>query len=453
MSRRTRDVSSSAASYSIDLRQAIGEFLPRSGLGLMSGNDKLRWVPRMLVVAAILMTWDGAELIIDRFEAALRAVRSMWPSRRQPGCTYGGFIKALQRCSPRLLPLLIAENRRHVRRLAEEGPIPCWKIGRWIVFGVDGSRVECPMTAANEEAFGIAGKNKTGPQQFLTTMFHVATGLIWDYRRGNARSSERSHLLQMLDTLPPEALLVADAGFTGYDVFGTILGGGRSFLIRVGANVRLLERLGWVCERSGNVVYLWPDKAQKKRMPPLALRLITLPGKGGKRMHLLTNVMDGGLLSDEQAEAIYRKRWGIELVYRSLKQTIGHQRMRCDAPANAAVELDWSVIGLWMLGLLSVSRILQSGGSPYEWSVASSLRVVRRTIRAAVPRPTRGRVPTLDQALAAARQDGYTRTGSKKSRHWPHKKRESPPGAPRARNATEAEIQFAAELRPREKAA
>jgi hypothetical protein len=22
--------------------------------------------------------------------------------------------------------------------------------------------------------------------------------------------------------------------------------------------------------------------------------------------------------------------------------------MRCDAPANAAVELDWAVIGLWM---------------------------------------------------------------------------------------------------------
>ena len=93
------------------------------------------------------------------------------------------------------------------------------------------------MTAANEKVFGTAGKKKTGPQQFLTTMFHVATGLIWDYRRGDARSSERGHLLQMLDTLPPEALVVADAGFTGYDVFNTIITGGRSFLIRVGANV------------------------------------------------------------------------------------------------------------------------------------------------------------------------------------------------------------------------
>jgi Transposase DDE domain len=449
MSRRTRDVSSVASSYgSMDLRQALGEFLPRSGLGLVAGDGNLRWVPRMLVVAAILTTWGVAEAITDRFDAAREVVRSMWPTRRQPGVSYGGFMKALAHTTPKLLGILLPVLRRHVRRLAEKGgPSACWRIGRWAVFGVDGSRIECPMTAANEKAFGTAGKNRTGPQQFLTTMFHVATGLIWDYRRGTARSSERSHLLQMLDTLPPGAMLLADAGFTGYDVFRTITGGGRSLLIRVGSNVSLLTKLGWACERRGNVVYLWPEKAQDKKLPPLVLRLITLPGAGGKRMHLLTNVLDETLLSDAQAEAMYRRRWGIELVYRSLKQTMGRRRMRCDAPANAAVELDWAVIGMWMLGLLSVSRILEAGRSPYEWSVAASLRVVRQTMRSAAPRQRRRRQPSLAEALAAATLDGYQRTGSKKSRHWPHKKREKPPGAPRARNASEMEIKLASRLR------
>ena len=460
MSRRTRDESSQASFYTvdprqaIDLRQAIGDCLPRSGLGLVSGNDKLRWVPRMLVTAAILMTWDSAQAITDRFEAAWRAVRAMWPTRRQPGASYGGFMNMLRRHSPRLLSLIAPELRRHVRRLAQSAPAAaCWKIGRWIVFGVDGSRVECPMTAANEKSFGTAGKNKTGPQQFLTTMFHVATGLLWDYRRGDARSSERGHLLQMLDTLPPEAMVLADAGFTGYDVFGTILAGGRSFLIRVGSNVSLLTKLGWSCEQRGNVVYLWPAYVQKKERPPLALRLIVLPGTGGKRMHLLTNAMDEALLSDEQAEAMYEKRWGIELIYRSLKQTMGRGRMRCASPGNAAVELDWAVIGLWMLGLASVSRLLEAGHSPYQWSVASSLRVVRRKIRAATPRPTRRREPSLAEAMAEARRDEYTRRGSKKARHWPHKKREKPPGDPLARNANELEIELAQRLRPKREAA
>ena len=50
----------------------------------------------------------------------------------------------------------------------------------------------------------------------------------------------------------------------------------------------------------------------------------------GRCMHLLTNVLDKMLLSDEQAEAIYRNRRGIELVYRPLKQTMGRRRMRCE---------------------------------------------------------------------------------------------------------------------------
>jgi hypothetical protein len=217
MSRRTRDASSVASSYGpMDLRQALGEFLPRSGLGLVDGGGKIRWVPRMLVVAAILTTWGAAEAITDRFNAACRVVRATWPTRRQPGATYGGFMKALARATPGLRLRLAPVLREHVRRLTQRGgPSACWQIGRWAVFGVDGSRVECPMTAANEEAFGIAGKKKTGPQQFLTTLFHVASGLIWDYRRGTAKSSERSHLLEMIDTLPTGAMLLADAGFTG----------------------------------------------------------------------------------------------------------------------------------------------------------------------------------------------------------------------------------------------
>src|SRR5437763_7096374 len=96
------------------------------------------------------------------------------------------------------------------------------------------------LSAANEEAFGIAGKKKTGPQQFLTALFHAGSGLIWDFRRGPARASERSHLLEMLADLPPEALLLADAGFSGYEFLQKVLESKRSFLVRVGSNVQLL---------------------------------------------------------------------------------------------------------------------------------------------------------------------------------------------------------------------
>jgi hypothetical protein len=482
MSRRTRrDVSSGGSCYTTDLRQAISQYLPRSGLALVVDDDKLRWVPRMLVTCAILLTWDLAGLLTDGFERARAVVVGMYPSRRRPGESYAGFMATLARHSAAHLAVIVPGLRGHVRRLAER----CgrWRVGGgggsgggsggggWPAFGVDGSKLECPMTAANEAAFGTCGKRKTGPQQLLTTIFHVGTGLIWDYRRGDARASERAHLLEMLDTLPPDAMLLADAGFTGYELLVSILRGGgggggeqRSFILRVGANVRLLTKLGWYCEEHEGIVYLWPDKAQKKRQAPLVLRLITLVDGRNRRVHLLTSILDPRALGDRAAGELYRRRWGVELIYRSLKQTMGKRKLRCDAPANAAVELDWAVIGLWLLGLMSVGRIIEAGhdgdddhDDPSNWSVAASLRIVQRAMAAAPPPPLgrwRGlRRYGLTQALATSTKDGYVRTRPKTARHWPHKKKDKPPGDPRARMADESEIQLAKELREKARAA
>ena len=439
----TRRVGSDTISYSTDLREAIREFLPRSGLALVVDDHKLRWVPRMLVTCAILLTWDLAGMLTDAFERSRAVVVKMYPSRRRPGESYAGFMATLARQTAKLLGIIRPCLREHVRKLARRQGL--WRVGGFAAFGVDGSRVECPMTAANEKAFGTAGKSKTGPQQFLTTIFHIATGLIWDFRRGDARASERSHLLEMLGDLPADALLLADAGFTGYDLLRQIIDSGRSLLIRVGSNVRLLAKLGWCCQEYDGIVYLWPDKAQKKRQSPLVLRLITLADARNRRVHLISSVLDQTRLSDAQGLRLYRRRWGVELIYRSLKQTLGKRKLRCDAPDKAQVELDWALVGLWLLGLLSVSRILLAGGRPQDWSVAASLRAVRQAMSG---RPTRrGDSGWLHRALAAAVKDPYVRQAPKTARHWPHKKKDKPPGDPRARMASESEIQLAAELR------
>jgi len=466
MSRRTRDVSYDPSSYITDLRQAITRYLPRSGLALVSDDRKLRWVPRMLVTCAILTSWDLADLLTDAFERARGVVAAMYPSRRRPGATYAGFAKTLARQTAGHLAVVAPRLRRHVRRLA----LKCgrWRSGKRPAFGVDGSKVECPMTAANEKGFGTCGKNKTGPQQFLTTLFHVGTGLVWDFRRGDARASERAHLLEMLAMLPLDAILLADAGFVGYDFLKAILGEeeppgvgrrrrrGRTFLIRVGANVRLLTKLGWCCREYDGIVYLWPDEVQKKKGHPLVLRLITLTDPRNRRTHLLTAVLDPNELSDAEAGELYRKRWGVEVIYRSLKQTMGNRKLRSASPANAVAELDWAVVGLWLLGLMGVERIVEAGGAPGDWSVAAGLRAVRRAMESPPPSPPRTRRrrrPRLAEALAVATRDAYTRTRPKAARHWPHKKKDKPPGDPKARTASESQIKLAAELRKQRAAA
>ena len=46
-----------------------------------------------------------------------------------------------------------------------------------------------------------------------------------------------------LPTLPRRSIMIGDAGFTGYELWRDIRGQGHDFVMRVGANVRLLEDL------------------------------------------------------------------------------------------------------------------------------------------------------------------------------------------------------------------
>jgi hypothetical protein len=448
MSRRTCDAPSEA--YAVDLRAAIGRFLPHSGLALVGTDSKLCWTPRLLVVCAVLMSWDVSALITDAYDGARRVVGDLCRAghRKQPGRTYHGFMRTLAARTPALLATVAATLRQHVEALARRAD--CWAVGAsgggWAAFGVDGSRDACPRTKSNKAAFGTSGRDKSGPQQFVTAVFHVGTGLAWDFRTGAGKASERSHLLEMLDTLPagPRTLLLADAGFVGYEFFDAIMAAGRQFLIRVGANVKLITGLGFACREHDGVVYLWPAGARRRGLAPLVLRHVTVVDGRNRRMHLLTGVMSAADMTDGQAAELYQRRWGAELIFRALKQTLAKRKVRCACAANAATELTWAVVALWLLGLMAADAVVGAGGAATDWGVAASLRAVRRAM--AGPPRRRGRA-SLAAALAAARKDAYARTGGKAATDWPHKKRDKPPGDPRARTATDAEIALAAAIK------
>ena len=87
-------------------------------------------------------------------------------------------------------------------------------------------------------------------------MYHMGAGLPWDWRTGAGTVSQRTHLRSMLDVLPASSLVVADTGFTGYELLQAILKRNLSFLIRVGANTTLLTDLGFEVERHGKIVWL-----------------------------------------------------------------------------------------------------------------------------------------------------------------------------------------------------
>lgn len=433
MNRRHRRPNNSE-SYPKQLLAAIGKFLPQRGLPLISNDRRVRWTDRLLVTAAIIMAWSDRNTLRDAFAFARGCVIRLYPTRRRPGRQFRGFMRTLERAHDELLEIVTAglrtamETLGLLRRLRK----------RWIVMAVDGTRVACPRTCANETAFGTFGKDKTLPQQQLTTIFHVDSGLPWTWRHAPGNVPERTHLRAMIAELPQRTLLLADAGFTGFALMRELQQAGHDFIIRACSTVHLLRKLGWAVREYDGLVYLWPQ-AQRTMTPPVMLRLVTVRD-GRKRVDLLTSVLDRSLLPDADVAAMYRRRWGVEVLFRSLKQTMEKRKLRSRAPHHCQVELDWSLVGLWMLGLMTLEAagLRRTVDRDRGWSPAGALRIVRECI-ATQRRKTR----SLRKLLAGALQDMYERKGPKQTRSHARKKREHPPGRPKLRTATKAETRAA----------
>lgn len=151
-------------------------------------------------------------------------------------------------------------------------------------------------------------------------------------------------------------------------------------------------------------------------------------------MYVVTNVLNRKALSDRQAAKLYRLRWGVELQFRSYKQTFGRGTLRSRTPQRAVVELDWSLLGLWIIQLFAVKEQLAIGSPPERSSVALAVSVVQDAMH---PWPGEICPPgRLRDRLSAAVKDQYHRTSSKRARYRPHFKDVPSAGEPQITHAT-----------------
>jgi hypothetical protein len=405
------------------LYRAIAELLPHQGLSLIDRTR--RWSDRLLVVVALLMHWGGGESLAERFRLARACVVEMHPTRRRPGVGYNGFVDRLLRHNPRLLETLCVALRRRVVEVAGEA----YRTFGFVVFGVDGTKIELARSDSNIDHFKIINKKNAGPEMMLCGLFHVATRSLWSFLHDLADGSERAMLAKMLPFLPSDSLVLADAGFVGWNTITTLLDAGHHFVIRAGANVRLLTHLCHIQTR-GDIVYLWPAGQQKKGRKPIVLRMVTIRDERNRQMCLLTSVLDRERLSDDQIIELYTMRWHVEVSYRWLKVSLHGRKMLSTNAEHARLEMDWSLMSLWVLTLLG----LAAGVPGRRLSLAGVLRAVREAM---TQRRSRHQ---LRASLSRSRIDSYRRRRPKRKRHWPVKARIHRCRTPQARTATAEEI-------------
>jgi hypothetical protein len=382
-----------------------------------------------LVVVLLTMTCTSGDSEWERFEAARGFYVMSYEARKRPGKTLEGFQRALSRIPMRQLWAL-AEGVRHeiLRRYGER-----LMIDGYMPFGCDGSRVECPRAAELEVRLGKGSKETSAPTAWVTAFVHLGLGLLWSWRIGKGTADERLHLRQMLSLLPPQALVVADAAYLGYELASDILGHDQSYLLRLSSKNRLYAIGDTPFEewQDGRVCY-WPETAQKKHQAPLFCRLIRIKAKGKTKndVWLLTNILDPQKLSVNTAAKFYRWRWRNEGLFRTYKRTLNKFKLASRSVKLIHRELEGSLLALPIL-LAHADLAVRAQEATGE--IAISPRKVLVEIRKEINRDSTShrRLATYARRLDKCRAATRCQTSPKSCREWPRRKPHKAPDPPK----------------------
>ncbi len=478
--RRWTPANCSHADQFLELQQWL---LPEEGIfANLKRHGNTSWLSSQLVWLALCWSWSECRCVTDAFFQA-----GEWCQRiigKTPLTTYQGFMHALVRWTNPLLAGLWSVL--HLRMQEVAGKV--WSVGGWVPIAFDGSRSTAPRTQSNEQALCAPNygngqtakyrkkkskgmrrkkneKNKPQPQEpqaWITLLWHMSLRLPWMWRLGPSNASERAHVMEMLDEgeFPENTLFCGDAGFVGYPLWALIAGQGLSFLVRVGANVTLLtERTDCIIRRQGSLVLCWPVVAQKGKLPPLRLRLVRVQ-IGQQWMWMLTNVLQPGRLTPEQIVKFYKMRWGIEIEFRGLKQTLDRAKLRCRNSQRLLAELNWSLLAMAVAELFALKEQMATTSSksnarispdPKKRSLANTIRAIRYCLLHLQDISEPG--ADLWSRLRLAITDSYVRRSSKRARYRPPNPDKKPLGDPKIRKLTAKEKKKLDKLTPMKSAA
>jgi hypothetical protein len=432
-------------------------------------HGNIKWKAEEVAVQALIWSWLEAKNVTDAFDESVEICAGL--GMKDMAKTYNSFMNALTRYREMFSEVM----RDQFQCLA---PKACGRFFRnddWVLIGFDGSRVTAPRTVSNEKAFcapnyGKGHRAKYGkklskgmrrkrneknkpqsqaPQAWVTLMWHMGLRLPWTWRLGPSNSVERDHVKEMLaeEELPKNTLFCGDAGFIGYPIWNAILSSGNDFLIRVGGNVKLLKQHADVKPLRDGIVLCWPQQRMTSGDPPLRLRLVSVQ-VGKTKMWMLTSVLDPKKLGKKQIVRFYKMRWGIEVEFRGLKQTLGNRKLRCRNSDRLLVELDWSIRSMAIAELLATREQIKATRrqtpkkpkdkyDPKDRSLANTIRALRRSLKQ-LERKTEINEDLLKK-LSQARVQRYNNKTNKRARYRPKNPHKKPLGEPEVRTLTSQE--------------
>ena len=256
------------------------------------------------------------------------------------------------------------------------------------VFGIDGTSLRVPDSAANRSHFGgqssTEEKGASGyPLARLVTVMALRSHLLLGARFGPHATGEAALARELWPMIPDDSLCIVDRGFLSAPSLlpYSNQGSNRHWLTRAKANSswRVLRKLG----KGDELVEFEVSDQARQNDPSLprwwTVRVVRYQRRGFKPQVLLTSLLDRARYPAADLAALYHERWELELGFDEVKTEMLEREecLRSKSPRGIAQEL-WGIGLVYNLVRLEMERIAAAAGvPPIRISFVMSLRLIK----------------------------------------------------------------------------
>jgi len=287
--------------------------------------------------------------------------------------------------------------RRLTLEVAEgcEGAVPrqwLWH-GRHVLLA-DGATVTMPDTPPNQAEYPQHVAQQPGlgfPIARLVVLLSLATAMVCGMALGpyaGKDTGEPALFRELLDSVDPQTVFVADRYYCGYFLIALTLLGRRDFVVRLHQcrkndfhNSQRLGKGDHLVEWTRPARPDWMDAAIYEQIPPsMKLRLIEIqvhePGFRVESLTVVTTLTDAQEYAREEIATLYRRRWLAELDIRAIKCTMGMDVLRCKTPKMVRKEIWTCLLAYNLIRKAVLEAARESGRSPRELSFATAMQTI-----------------------------------------------------------------------------
>lgn len=366
--------------------------LRRMGLGIFKDlipadtiEDLTRqWYPQIRGRALTVGTVLGL-LMVAQLEKTVRSVdellRRGW-SRVSPGYGLGhirqpvshqAFSKRLRILPWQIFRALMAALFSSYTENARAGQVLYH--GIYTIQAIDGSVVDVAARLMQAWAGlpGRGGGRSRKAQAKVHALFNVSLGIPTLVAVTGARRSERRQARKLVLEAVKRglAILIIDLGYFEFAFFHQIMKARAFFVARLKERTRhkILKRFGrrdWLVRVGG-----W-TKAQ----PTLTLRCVGIP-EGDTIYWYLTNLLPAYGMTPADIRDIYRKRWSIELFFKSWKHVLRGGKFFCYNTNGIKIQIYASLCAYILVRMLVARSASRYGFNPEAVGFERAATIVR----------------------------------------------------------------------------